>query len=481
MADQLNWDGALAQMDVNTSVQPVVTRPSFNRSEGTGVLHINMNSHENQGILIGIPIYDCHQPFPNFFFYDLPLEVQSFWKTQQGETGNAWRQLLSKQCYDINEDPEKSKDYDELKDKFTTIYQNIEMLNKTDWKSAMRNSTFFGFYMWVISHTDANGQQIIDKNTNIPHRGAQGEGQLAFVQFRNPTAFTAWQAFEKGYAALGQTRNIFYPRLFGRDGFRQSGLMITYSQDMTKNNKPFSCSFIEKSFADPAGLAGLVNNRAVNPNAYQILPEWIEKAKDIRKEFMNTDAENLFEDAHIWDFRRALKAIENCFDYYQAVNGDTPQGKELYEKYVAEFKFNESAQTSAAQDVQAGQTQQPAAVAPGSIPPPPAGAAPVMPTTAIPPQPAAQGAPVIPTAQPGNPGIPQPGMAPGVVPGVGIPTPPVIPGGQPAAPGVIPGVPVQPAPMPAGTTYIPQPGVAAPTGIPTPQPAVPGIPTPPGV
>lgn len=445
---ELNWDAALQQQEINTSVQPVVSRPSFTRSEGTGVLHINMNSHDNQGILIGIPIYDLHTPYPNFIFYDVPMEVQAFWKNQKGEAGNSWRQLLSLQSYDLV-DQEKINAYNELRNQFIATYQNVEMLNKTDWKSALRNSTYFGLYMWVISHTDKNGVQIVDKTNNIPHRGAQGEGRLAFVQFRGVKAFEMWTNFEKGFAAMGQTKSVFYPRIFGREGFRQSALMISYQQGA---DSKFSGSIQEKSFAYQDQLAGMVNNRAVNPNAYQILPEWIADAKDLRKEFINTDSENLFDDAHVWDFRRALKACNNCFDYYQAVNGDTPQGKILYDKYVAEYKYNESAQSSAQND-QAEQVQQAAGVAPGAIPPAPANAQAVVPG-AVTPQPSN---PVSPQPASLGVGIPQPGIPqPGVVPEAAIPQPGI------PQPGVAPAVP-QPG------VAIPQPGVM-PT---TPQPGIP--------
>jgi hypothetical protein len=388
------------------------------------------------------------------------MEVQAFWKNQKGEAGNSWRQLLSLQSYDLV-DQEKINAYNELRNQFIATYQNVEMLNKTDWKSALRNSTYFGLYMWVISHTDKNGVQIVDKTNNIPHRGAQGEGRLAFVQFRGVKAFEMWTNFEKGFAAMGQTKSVFYPRIFGREGFRQSALMISYQQGA---DSKFSGSIQEKSFAYQDQLAGMVNNRAANPNAYQILPEWIADAKDLRKEFINTDSENLFDDAHVWDFRRALKACNNCFDYYQAVNGDTPQGKILYDKYVAEYKYNESAQSSAQND-QAEQVQQAAGVAPGAIPPAPANAQAVVPG-AVTPQPAS----AVPGAgipQPGTtipqPGIPQPGVT---APQPGIPQP----GVAPAAPQ--PGAPAYAVPQPG--VAIPQPGIPQPGVAPTnPQPGIP--------
>lgn len=468
----INWNSALQQQEINDSVQPVVSRPSFTRSEGTGVLHINMNSHDNQGTIIGIPIFDLCEPIPHFYFYDVLMEVKSYWKNQKNEPSESNRRLLSIGNYDLT-DQAKIDEYNQLKELFTSIYQNRDMLKKTDWDGAIYQKTFFGMYMWVISHTNTNGVQIVDPSTNIPHRGAQGEGQLAFVQFGGK-GFEMWNNFKKGFAAMGQTDAQFMPRIFSdmntneRHGWRSSALLITYQQGA---DQKFMGSIQEKSFADQAGLAGMVNNRAANASAYMLLPEWIEKAIDLRKEFINTDAPVLFEDAHVNDFRRALKAINNSFDYYQYVQGDTPQGKELYEKYVAEYKYNESDQQSAAQSIQATTSQPAAGLTPGSIPPPPTNGQPAIPQPGIPTPPPATGTPVMPQVPPApQPGIVMPGQVTPPQPGVAMPSQPVIPGGNLSQPGVNPGV----TPPPT----IPQPGVGAQPGVIPGQvpPVVPGVP-----
>lgn len=433
------WAAMAAQAESQTAIQPIVTRRgNYQRSEGTGVLHINMNSHDNQGTIIGIPLYDLAAPIPHLFFYDQPLQADAYFKTQQGEMASRTRTLLSAQAYDLS-DPDKKARYDQLRNDFESMYKNKDMLTKTDWISSVRNPLYFGFYMWVISHVDANNKQICDKSENkIPHRGASGEGRLAFVQFKGFTAFQAWEAMFKGYESLGQTRAMVYPRLFGRDGFRASALMITYSQDQSKQQKPFVASFVEKSFADPAGLAAMVNDRGANPNAYHILPEWIEAAKNINAEFLNTDAEVLFDDAHVYDFSRAVKGILNCFDFYQACGAETSdEGKAKYDAYVESCGFNESSQANAAKDAASAAQAAPQAMAPGAVPQAPAGNATI-------------------------PGVAAPSAAPGVVPGA-IPQ---MPGAVPAMPGQVPG-----APAVGGAPVIP----SAPSNFdPSQAPAIPG-------
>lgn len=445
--DQNNfWGGVVGQIDIQASQQPVASRGGFQRSEGTGILHINMNSHDNQGIIIGIPLMDQSG---NLLFIDWVMECDNYFKMQNGDMGSGTRRLLSIDKYKL-EDQSDINEYNSLRDRFKAIYQNRDMLTKTDWNSSIRNPQYFGMYMWVISHMDTQNKQRVDKD-GVPHCGQNGSGRLAFVQFKNSSVMTAWQTFLQGYAAMQQQPQQVYMRVFsdgsGRvasDGFRPSALMISYRQDDSKQNKPFSCTIMEKFFNDPNGLAGFVNERGVNPNAYHIYPEQIEGAKDLAKEFLNTDiADSLWKDASVNDFRRALKAIENCFDFYQAVNADaSEENKKKYDDYVHNCGYNESSQANAAQQIAnpVGTT-----VAPGVIPTAPVGGTPVAPG-------------VIPTMPQANPIPPQTG--------------------QPVIPGTIPGTEVIPQSPRVSTQGLPNPEVAAPT---VPGMSVPAAPSMPGV
>lgn len=455
-------DKMLAMFEAANASAQASTSAFGPKSSTTNVLRINMNSKDNQGTIIFIPIADLKM---NPFICSVVHEVTAVWKGQDGNPNNRNRQLLEKVWYgDLTQ--EQSEKYDKLNADFTALYSNREMLAATDWQSYVSNQKYFGFYGWVLYHGDANGVVRKDKD-GVPHNGRNGEGRLAYIQFKSTGFVNAWDGFLKQKAAIGAMPAQWVPQMFSRGEWRSVALSVTYTQDA--NNK-FAGSITEQWFATQ--LTHLLNDPSTNQQAYHLTEDKLADAKDIAKELINTDIEgSLFEDQHINQFERAMRAVFNSFDYYKA------HGQEAYEIYSNNFGFNELDQAAQI------------AAAPTTTPPPA--------TVAI--------DNAVAAAQAGNPLVGgAPVSAPGVVPGVttapgfvmpGAPTPqPVIPGQpapQPVAQPQVAGAPVVPpvtAPnfaMPGAPTPAPQPAVqpGAPQPAPAwgagaPQPVVPGQPYP---
>lgn len=302
------------------------------RSEGTDVLRINMNDKRYQGQIIFVPIPDMEM---RPCISSVVSEVTSYYlNSKTNEIGSSARKLLEKYYYgELTED--QSARFDALQSKFDFIYGNRDMLDATDWRESVKRNKYFGFYGWVISHTDANNTQIKDKD-GVPHQGQNKEGRLAFIQFKSNAFINAWNAFVTGKQATGAAPEQWLPQLFHRGDWHQIALSISYAQ---APDKKFFGSVTELWFQTQ--IAHMVNDRAVNPSAYHILPEWISDAKDLSKELINTNIEgSLFEDYHITQFENAVKAVMNSFDYYNQ------HGSDAYSVYAAACKFNDSSEVA---------------------------------------------------------------------------------------------------------------------------------------
>lgn len=241
---------------------------------------------------------------------------------------NFTRQLLSKEFYPgINE--AQSKDYDTLLNDFMTIYKNREMLKATDWASSVKYVKYFGFYGWVISHTDVNGQLVKDKN-GVPHTGKNGAGRLAYIQFKSTGFLNAFNNFVKSKSSAGASPASWVPNIFNNHTKKAVALNITYGQDQTKK---FSGSISDNWFANQ--INHLVNDPATDPTNYT-LPSGLEEViLDFGREFLNVKFEgNLYEERHVDDFRSAVKAVIRSFEFFSA------HGADAYDRYSQELGFN---------------------------------------------------------------------------------------------------------------------------------------------
>lgn len=324
-------DKMLAMFKVATDSAQATTSAFGSKSSTTNVLRINMNSKDNQGTIIFIPIADLMKcPF----ICSVVHEVVAVWKGQDGTANNRTRQLLDKAWYhDLT--PEQEAKWNELNTLFSSIYSNREMLSATDWGSYVSNQKYFGFYGWVIHHTDINGVIRKDKD-GTPHIGKNGEGRLAYIQFKSTGFVNAWDSFLKQKDAMRMSPAMWVPKLFGRTEFRETALAINYNQD--QNNK-FTGSITEQWFSTQ--LINFINDPSASQQAYHLSEDRLADAKDLAKELINTDIEgNLFEDQHVIQFEKACRAVANSFDYYKA------HGQAAYEAYSNNFGFNELDQNS---------------------------------------------------------------------------------------------------------------------------------------
>lgn len=342
MMNQFNATNAVAEQSTNAGSK-------FQQSESTGVLHINMNNHAYQGNIIFIPVLDKDM---NPFFCSIAAEVTAVFKMQDGTPGQGVRRLLEKQWYTGMNDEESAR-YDALLAEFNSVYGNREMLDATDWRDYIGKRKYFGFYGWVINHTNNAGAVIKDKD-GIPHNGVSGEGRLAFIQFKSTAFSAAWDNLMKQQAAMRIAPEQWVPQLFGYGNpeFRTSALNIAYSQD---DNKKFAASVSISYFQNQ--LQGFVNNAAVNPQAYHLTADKYDAVTNIAKEFINTNIEgSLFNDAHVAFFESALKAISRSFDYYQKYGADA------YQTYSNNYGYNEVNQSAAASMLTAAPAQTGASV-----------------------------------------------------------------------------------------------------------------------
>lgn len=450
-------DRMMAMFEVANNSAQASTSAFGPKSSTTNVLRINMNSKDNQGTIIFIPISDLMY---NPFICSIVHEVTAVWKGQDGQANNRVRQLLEKPWYG-QLTPEQDAKYDELLANFNSLYQNREMLAATDWAGYVTKNKYFGFYGWVIQHNDINGNIRKDKE-GVPHNGKSGEGRLAYIQFKSTGFINAWDSFMKQKAAMKLAPQQWVPQVFSRNEFRPIALSITYNQD--SNNK-FTGSIVEQWFQTQ--LVQFINDPAANQTAYHLPIDKLADAKDLAKELINTDIEgSLFEDQSINQFERACRAVFNSFDYYKK------HGQKAYEIYSNEFKYNEVDQNVL--DQAAPQTTTPpATVAIDQAVQAAQGGNPL--TGGIPTMQPGQAAPVI----PGQPTYAMPGQMPPVVPQgnttiVDTPTgPQELPFGQsgPAVPPVTP----PPSFAQGQQPQAPQWGVGAPV-MPGQQPMMPGQP-----
>lgn len=321
-----NFDQKVLEM-FNTTMENVEEKTSvFQQSEGTNILKINMNSHDNQGTIVFIPLCDINN---RPFFCSNVAEVSAFWKSKDGKVMDFARQLLSEDYYNLENNPEHKARYKELNDAFTAIYKDREMLTATDWGSSVRNQKYFGFYGWVISHNDVNGVPVKDSN-GLPHTGKGNVGRLAFIQFRSTGFLNAWNNFIRTKSSSGASPAVWVPQIFNRNLVRSVALSISYGQDQ---NKKFSGSVADQWFANQ--INHLVNDPATNPQAYTLPENVFDEITDYGREFLNTTFDgNLFEERHVDDFEKAVKAVIRSFNFYMN------NGKDDYDIYSAELGFN---------------------------------------------------------------------------------------------------------------------------------------------